>query len=227
MKKEKNILKIYIDETGDNSNTEIASYLYGFSFVFYETKNDISDHLNRLEYRLTNLNDTGMFHTMELIKGKGKYFKMDVNSRRKLFNTYFKFYELSPIKSKSFFIKKKETIGKSDLNKKLSKQLNNFIINNYEYLSSFDEVQVFYDAGQDLLKDIFKDSFSILRNYKPTYKFDKTQERLFQVADMITFLDRLYFKIKNNIQLSNSEKNFFLLDDIKKIIKKLDKKSFK
>lgn len=225
--KQKNILNIYIDETGDNHFGKGGSAIYGFSFIFHESKNDISNELDKLEYKLSFLNFTGMIHISELIMNSKKYACMSISERKKIFYALFYFYELSLIKSKSFFVQKKDAVDKDHLNIKLTSLLNEFINENYEYLTSFDEIVIFYDKGQYVLYKMFEESFSVLKNSRINSKFDKETERLFQVADMITFLDKIRFKVKYKIAFNSGEKYYFTPEEIKKIIKKLEDKEFK
>ena len=73
---------------------------------------------------------------------------------------------------------------------------------------------------------MFKECFSILKNSRIKSKFDKETERLFQVVDMITFLDKIRFKVKHKLLLNSGEKSFFGVKEIKRIFKTFDKKDF-
>ncbi len=227
MKKEEHILRIYIDESGDNGDAKGSSELYGYTLVFWDNKNDISKELNKLNDKLNNINFTGMIHMSELVKSEQKCQYMSLKERKTIFNYLFYFYKNSNIKSKSFYVKKKETLNRSDLNLKLSSILKTFIIDNYEYLSSFDKVVVYYDNGQKPLGKIFDECFNYLNNYVHYVHFDKEKERLFQVADMITYLDKIYYKRKNKMNFGKSEKYFFNPDEIKTVTNTLDMKLFK
>lgn len=55
-------------------------------------------------------------------------------------------------------------------------------------------------------------------------EFDHTKKRLFQVSDMLTVIDKLDYKRKNNIPFTKGEKFFFKGKDFKHIINLLKNK---
>lgn len=146
MRKE-NILFIYADETGDNKMSKNSSDLYGISLIFYESKNDISNELNKLNTKLISIKFNSMLHISDLIMNRKEYSQISINIKKSLFNYLFYFYKNSAISSKSFFIKKNEVTNTLDMNIKLTKILKRFVNENYEYISSFNQVILVYDAG--------------------------------------------------------------------------------
>ena len=54
--------------------------------------------------------------------------------------------------------------------------------------------------------------------------FDHTKKRLFQVSDMLTVIDKLDYKRKNNIAFTKAEKYFFNGKDFRHIINLLKNK---
>ncbi len=58
---------------------------------------------------------------------------------------------------------------------------------------------VFYDNGQNILGNAIDIAFSNLNNYEHIIDFDKIQERLFQISDMLTYVDKFDFKYKNKL----------------------------
>ena len=55
-------------------------------------------------------------------------------------------------------------------------------------------------------------------------EFDHKEKRLFQVSDMLTFMDKIVYKHNHNIPLTRSEKYFFSVKDILGIIRQLKNK---
>ncbi len=55
-------------------------------------------------------------------------------------------------------------------------------------------------------------------------EFDHTKKRLFQVSDMLTVIDKLDYKRKNNIPFTNAEKYFFNSKDFRHIVNLLKNK---
>ena len=50
------------------------------------------------------------------------------------------------------------------------------------------------------------------------------EKRLFQISDMLTYIDKYDYKYKNKMKFTNGEKYFFTKDEIRKILKELNKK---
>ena len=62
--------------------------------------------------------------------------------------------------------------------------------------------------------------------YYVVLDFDHETERLFQVSDMLTYIDKYDYKYKNKMLITRIEKYFFNEEEMRKILKKLDKKRF-
>ncbi len=227
MKKAETILRIFLDETGDNGDAKGSSELIGLSIVLWDSRKDISKELTKLNTKLNNIGFCDMIHTNELLSRKGKYKMMSTNERKSIFNYLFYFYKNSDIKSKSFFVKKKELDNKDTLYKNISKIIKQFVLEYYNYFSQFSKVILYYDNGQKPLGKILDECLAELNHYEHIIHFDKTKERLFQVADMLTFIDKYRYKSSNKVYLSTKEKKFFTDEELKLIIKTLKKKEFK
>ena len=186
-------LNIFIDESGDFGVNDNASDLYVVSIVFHSSLNNIEPFLNALNKRLNKLQFTKMIHAADLIRHKGDYKNLSIDQRRKIFTAIYQFGRKSPIKLKSIIVNKKYTDTYKLLKKQLTMELNESIFNNLKYFQKFDKIIIYYDNGQSqltsILEDIFKDfNISFIND------FDKTKEKLFQVADMLTFIDKYYYK---------------------------------
>ena len=55
-------------------------------------------------------------------------------------------------------------------------------------------------------------------------EFDHKKKRLFQVSDMLTFIDKLDYKFHNNMAFTKAEKYFFKNKEIDYIKRKLKNK---
>ena len=86
------------------------------------------------------------------------------------------------------------------------------------------KIYIYYDNGQEQLNYILDSAFSSFSNVEKIVEFDHEEERLFQVSDMLTFIDKLYYKKKNHISLTNAEKYFLSNEELKRIIKFLNNK---
>ena len=58
-------------------------------------------------------------------------------------------------------------------------------------------------------------------NVEHRIEFDHKEKRLFQVSDMLTFVDKIVYKHNHNMPLTKAEKYFFSVKDILGIIRQL------
>ena len=216
-------LNIFIDESGDFGINDNASDLYVVSFVFLSSLNNIEPFLNAFKERLNKLKFTKMIHTADLIRHKGDYKDLSIDLRQSIFNSLFVFTKRSPIKLKSIVVNKKYTDSYKLLKKQLTAELNDLVSSNHKFFQQFDKIVIYYDNGQSqlaaILEDVFKDF-----NISFISDFDKTKEKLFQVADMLTFIDKYYYKFKHKLYISKNEKIFFENMEMRKLLKELKNK---
>lgn len=216
-------LNIFIDESGDFGINDNASDLYVVSFVFLSSLNNIEPFLNAFKERLNKLKFTKMIHTADLIRHKGDYKDLSIDLRQSIFNSLFVFTKRSPIKLKNIVVNKKYTDSYKLLKKQLTAELNDLVSSNHKFFQQFDKIVIYYDNGQSqlaaILEDVFKDF-----NISFISDFDKTKEKLFQVADMLTFIDKYYYKYKHKLYISKNEKIFFENMEMRKLLKELKNK---
>lgn len=66
--------------------------------------------------------------------------------------------------------------------------------------------------------------FNRISDVERKINFDHKKKRLFQVSDMLTVIDKLEYKRKNNIPFTKAEKYFFNGKDFRRIINLLKNK---
>ena len=189
-------LNIFVDETGEFGFGNGASELYGVSFTFHEQNNDIMLELNKLNDRLYNIGYTDMLHIADLIMKRGDYSKFPIAKRKSIFNSIYQFSRRIPVKYKTIIIDKKYTDNSRVLKQKLSLEINNMVKEHERYFNKFDMIIMYYDNGQEVLGTILDAIFSRYKGFEHRVEFTK------------------------------SEQYFFNLDEIRKILKELNKKRF-
>ena len=217
-------LNIFIDESGDFGFVDGSSELYAVSFTIHESDDSISSELEYLNERLNNLKYNGMLHLAYLIAKRDDYASFNLEQRQKIFWTIFNFARKIPVKLKTIILDKRYMNSKSQLNKAISIEINNFINENKKYLDSFDKIVIYYDNGQETLATILDIVFATNEKVERRVEFDHTKKRLFQVSDMLTFIDKLDYKFNNNMDFTKAEKYFFSNSEIQYIKRKLKKK---
>ena len=91
-------------------------------------------------------------------------------------------------------------------------------------MNEFEKVVVYYDNGQEALGAIIDTLLITQNNVEHRIEFDHKEKRLFQVSDMLTFVDKIVYKHDHNMTLTKAEKYFFSVKDILGIIRQLKNK---
>lgn len=217
-------LNIFVDETGEFGYGVKSSMLYGISFTFHEQDNDISGELNNLNNRLMKIGYTNMIHISDLIMRRGDYSKFDIKMRKSIFNSIYQFSRKIPVKYHTIIIDKRFIDNGNVLRKQIINEVNQMIKNNEGYFNKFDKIVMYYDNGQEPLGYILDSLFIRFNSYEHRVKFDHVEKRLFQVSDMLTYVDKAIYKHKKNIKYEKSELYFFGNDELRRIAKELNKK---
>lgn len=219
-------LNIFVDETGEFGFDKGASELYGISFTFHEHQDSIKKELITLNEKLEQIGYTDMIHMADLIMKRGDYSDFDIKKRKSIFNSIYQFSRRIPVKIRTITINKKYSDNKIKLRQNIAYEINKMIKDNIEYFEKFDKIVLYYDNGQETLGTILDSIFSQFEKYEHRIDFNHKEKRLFQVSDMLTFIDKYDYKYKNKIPLTKSEQFFFSTEDIRKILKELKKKRF-
>ena len=219
-------LNIFVDETGEFGFGKGASELYGVSFTFHEHDDDIMPELTKLNERLERIGYTNMIHMADLIMRRDKYKNFDIAKRKSIFNAIYNFSRKIPVKYQTIIIDKKYTDSARVLRQQLSSEINKMIKDHENYFEKFDQIVMYYDNGQETLGTILDSIFLRFDGFEHRIEFDHKEKRLFQVSDMLTYIDKYDYKYKHKMQFTRGEKYFFTTADIRKILKELNKKRF-
>lgn len=224
MIKIKRRLNIFIDESGDFGFTEGSSELYTVSFTIHESDNSIINDLEYLNNRLKKIDYDGMIHLADLIARRGDYAHFDFKQRQNIFWSIFFFSKRVKVKIHTIIVDKRFKNNKTQLNRELAGEINNFFNSMSDYMNEFEKVVVYYDNGQDALGAIIDTLLLNKTNVEHRIEFDHKEKRLFQVSDMLTFVDKIVYKHQNNMPMTKAEKYFFSVKDILGIIRQLKSK---
>lgn len=219
-------LNIFVDETGEFGYSEGSSDIYGVSFTFHEDKDDISEEIENLNNRLERIGYTGMIHMADLIMHRGDYKNFDISTRRSIFKAIYHFSRKIPVKYKTIIVDKKYSDISKVLRNQLSFEINKMIIDHEMYFAKFDKIVLYYDNGQENLGKILDSIFSQFNSFEHRVNFNHIEKRLFQVSDMLTYIDKYDYKYKNKLRFGKGEKYFFNDGEIRKIISSLSNKRF-
>ena len=224
MIKIKRRLNIFIDESGDFGFTEGSSELYAVSFTIHESDDSIINDLEYLNNRLQKADYDGMIHLADLIARRGDYAHFNLKHRQDIFWSIFFFSKRVKVKIHTIIVDKRFKNNKTQLNRELASGINNFFNSISDYMNEFEKVVVYYDNGQDALGAIIDTLLLNKTNVEHRIEFDHKEKRLFQVSDMLTFVDKIVYKHQNNMPMTKAEKYFFSVKDILGVIRQLKPK---
>ena len=219
-------LNIFVDETGEFGFGKESSLLYGVSFTFHEQNDDIMLELNKLNARLDRIGYTDMIHMADLIMRREDYKNFDIAMRKSIFNSIYQFSRKIPVKYKTIIIDKRYTNDARTLRQRLSAEINKMIKEHEMYFNRFDKIVMYYDNGQETLGTILDSIFFRFEGSEHRINFNHKEKRLFQVSDMLTFIDKYDYKYKNKIPFTRGEKYFFSIYEIRRVLRELNKKRF-
>lgn len=202
-------LSIFIDESGDFGEYCFHSPYYIITMVFHNQTIDIQEQIQYLNTELSYLGlDNLCIHTGPIIRKEEIYKNMEICERRRIFNKMMAFIRAIDVKYKCFYIEKKHIESSVEAIGKLSKQISQFIKENYKTFLNFDDVKIYYDNGQVEVSKLLSSVFYALLPNPVFKKVMPTDYKLFQVADFICSMELVKLKIENNT-FSNSEMIFF------------------
>lgn len=219
-------LNIFVDETGEFGFGKGSSELYGVSFTFHEHTDDIMMELNKLNERLNVIGYTNMIHMADLIMHREDYKNFNITTRKSIFNAIYQFARRIPVKYRTIIVNKNYTDNSRVLRQQIASDINRMIRDNESYFSRFDQIIMYYDNGQETLGTILDSIFLQFEGFEHRVDFDHKEKRLFQVSDMLTFIDKYDYKYKYKMKLTSGERYFFTNEDIRRILKELNKKRF-
>ena len=147
-----------------------------------------------------------------------------IQNREKAFFGLFYFSKRVIVKIYTIIVDKRFKNNRVQLNRELALEISKFFNSINEYMDEFEKVVVYYDNGQEALGAIIDTLLITKNNVEHRIEFDHKEKRLFQVSDMLTFIDKIVYKHDHNMPLTKAEKYFFNVKDILGIIRQLKSK---
>lgn len=206
-------LSVFVDESGDFGKVDNKNPFYILTLVLHNQKNELSaTKLNWMDEKLQDYFPTGAktyVHAGPIIRKEKEFKDVALEDRRHILNALFYFAISENIQYVSLVVDKRNCNGEKNwLHNQLVKQMNVFITEQMNKLSSFENVKLYYDLGQKEITNMLNTVFSLrLQNFS-LGNTEIHEYRLFQVADLICTLELLNLK-KNTIGFTKSETVFF------------------
>lgn len=219
-------LSIFIDESGDFGRFDYNAPYYMVAMVLHDQQVDISSDINSLDLRIADLGfPPHAIHVGPIIRKESIYKRYDnPEKRRSLLNALYHFARKIDIKYICPYVRKDEYSDFLQLNAKLSREISEQLRNNLEYFSSFNNIIIYYDNGQNELTKILTSVFNTMFTNVEFRRVKPSDYKLFQVADLICAWELLALKAedkrftKSETEMFGSTKEF--LKNRYKLIKK-------
>ena len=209
MQGQKEELSVFVDESGSFDTSIVPSRFYLVTCLFHNQRDRIGSQLEELEGHLSRLGfQNAYLHAGPLIRREEAFRGLDLTQRRRLFSCLVAFTRKCPISYKVFMVDKKFLSTPGSIGQSLLGQMSSFFLGEREWLESFQKVKIYYDNGQQQVKNLLLDAFSPFNiDFPPLVTPEKY--RLFQSADLICTVELIKQKLKIGLSLTKSESTFF------------------
>lgn len=199
---------IFIDESGIQ---EGGSRYYLVTLVVHEQDVDLLPFFDAYEQSLRDRNLPDIpFHSTPLLRGYGDYKDMDAETRNRLLVSFGAFVRRLPITYRAFSYRSSEFVNKMRLQALIRRDLVDFLVANLEYFQAFDHVKIYYDNGQEAVKDAVREAFAYALSKEAMVYRDSDYRafRLAQVADYLCALELTAIKFDRHEE-TETDMRFF------------------
>ncbi len=182
-------LSIFVDESGDRGGK--ARY-YLLTLVFHDQSDDIFGEVRSYERRLA---ENGLpdiaFHSEPLLNGHKGYEGLAVEQRKKMLVTFSALVRRLPVRYAVFSYRRSEFEDLEKLTARMKRDISNLLFDHLGFFQWFDDVKVYYDDGQDIVKQALDQSigFVLSKGVVERRKTSMVDYRLEQVADYLCTIE--------------------------------------
>ena len=182
-------LSIFVDESGDRGGR--ARY-YLLTLVFHDQAKSIADAVTSYEAKLARADLPNIpLHSEPLINGHKDYANLDMSQRKAMLAFFSSFVRKLPILYTTFVYRRSEFADLGKLTERMRRDISEVLLNHLGFFQSFDDVKVYYDNGQDIVKQALDRSVSqiLSKGVVQRRKTSMTDYRLEQVADYLCTIE--------------------------------------
>lgn len=182
-------LSIFVDESGDRGG---KSRYYLITLIFHNQADDVTDQVADYERRLAECRLPDIpFHSEPLLNGHKDYENLDVETRKRLLVLFSALVRRLPISYAAFVYRRSEFLNPEKLAARMKRDISNLLFDNLGHFQSFDEVKVYYDNGQDIVKQALDQSigFVLSRGTVTKRKTSMRDYRIEQAADYLCTIE--------------------------------------
>ncbi len=198
-------LSIFVDESGGRGGKSRYCLL---TLVVHDQSESITEKVARYEEALLRADLPNIpFHSEPLLNGHGDYKNMDIKQRKKLLNSFSIMVQRLPISYVTFVYRRSEYRDPTKLSARMKRDISSVLFERLEFFQAFEEVKVYYDNGQDIVKQALDKSigFVLSKGVVDRRKTSMTDYRLEQVADYLCTIElaRVKYEAKEDGETYN------------------------
>lgn len=182
-------LSIFVDESGDRGG-KAPHYL--LTLVFHDQADSITEAVTGYEGKLANADLPNIpFHSEPLMNGHKEYEHLGISQRKAMLTIFSSFVRQLPITYTTFVYRRKEFEELDKLTNRMKRDITEAMHDRLGYFQSFDDVKVYYDNGQDIVKRALDNAMSqaLSKGVMERRKTSMTDYRLEQVADYLCTIE--------------------------------------
>ena len=209
---DRNILSIFVDESGNFSFEKESSRFYIVCFVMHDQNSSIDDHVRKLDSDLDRMGFSNLcFHAGPIIRHEDGYEFMNWELRNRIFSKMMAFYRKAELSYHCFTVDKKFVSSESQIVDRLKTDIKAFLEGLRLSSENSQPLKVYYDCGQTPITNMLKEAMTSV--YGNGWEFAQDVKpikyKLFQVADLICTTTLIEQKIINGLHMTKSEDKFF------------------
>ena len=182
-------LSIFVDESGDRGGK--ARY-YLLTLVFHDQADSIAEAVTGYEAKLAMADLPNIpFHSEPLMNGHKDYEFLSIEQRKTMLAYFSSFVRKLPISYITLVYRRSQFEDPTRLMERMGHDISSVIAEHLNFFQSFDDVKVYYDNGQDIVKQALDRSVNKLlsRGVVRRRKTSMTDYRLEQVADYLCTIE--------------------------------------
>lgn len=182
-------LSVFVDES-DGCGGRARYYL--LTLVIHNQSENIADKVTRYEQSLIDSDLPNIpFHSEPLLNSHGPYEGIELQARKKMLYSFDLLTQRLPISYRTFVYRRNEFSDLAKLTARMKRDISNLLFDHLELFQGFDEVKVYYDNGQDIMKQALDQSigFVLSKGVVGRRKTSMTDCRLEQVADYLCTIE--------------------------------------
>lgn len=160
--------------------------------MIHDQSDSIVDKIARYEQSILDSDLPNIpFHSEPLLNGHGPYEGINLQAHKKMPYSFNVPTQRLPISYRTFVYRRSEFEDLTKLTARMKRDISNLLFDHLEFFQGFDEEKVYYDNGQDIVKQALDQSigFVLSKGVVERRKTSMTDCRLEQVADYLCTIE--------------------------------------